>query len=96
MNSGLVSDRILWYYCGMSMNSGSQSENDLRSFRQHWLTRKGQLGDPILEASLTDSTPEERLAMVWPLTVQAWAFKGVDIAQSRLPRHLMCLKRRAG
>jgi hypothetical protein len=30
-------------------------------------------------------TPAERVAMVWTLTVQAWAFKGID-AESRMRR----------
>ena len=32
----------------------------------------------------TAATPAERLMMVWPLTIEAWAMQGVDIAQSRL------------
>ena len=29
---------------------------------------------------------EERLALVWPLTLDAWAFKGEPGAESRLPQ----------
>jgi hypothetical protein len=29
-------------------------------------------------------TPAERIALVWPLTVDAWAFKGEPVAESRL------------
>jgi hypothetical protein len=32
---------------------------------------------------------EERIALVWPLTVDAWAFKGERVAESRLPRHIV-------
>jgi hypothetical protein len=61
--------------------------------RSHWQVRIGSLSDRTLETSQATS-PEERLAMVWPLTVQAWAFRGVDIAESRLPRHRLCITRR--
>lgn len=42
----------------------------------------------------TAATPAERLSMVWPLTIEAWAMQGEDIAQSRLPRHVVHLERR--
>lgn len=42
----------------------------------------------------TAATPAERLMMVWPLTIEAWAMQGVDIAQSRLPRHVVHVERR--
>jgi len=32
---------------------------------------------------------EERVALVWPLTLDAWAFKGEPIAESRLPRYIV-------
>jgi deoxyribodipyrimidine photolyase len=32
---------------------------------------------------------EERVALVWPLTLDAWAFKGEPVAESRLPRHIV-------
>ena len=38
-------------------------------------------------------TMEERIAMVWPLTVDAWAFKGDPVAESRLPRHIVRILR---
>jgi hypothetical protein len=31
---------------------------------------------------------EERVALVWPLTLDAWAFEGEPVAESRLPRHI--------
>ena len=42
----------------------------------------------------TAVTPAERMLMVWPLTIEAWAMQGVDIAQSRLPRHVVHVERR--
>ena len=34
-------------------------------------------------------TIEERLSLVWPLTVDAWAFKGEPLVDSRLSRHIV-------
>lgn len=47
---------------------------------------------PLKEESLppTAATPAERLLMVWPLTIEAWALRGVDIAQSRF-RDMLCM-----
>lgn len=42
----------------------------------------------------TAATPAERLMMVWPLTIEAWAMQGVDITQFRLPRHVVHIERR--
>jgi hypothetical protein len=44
----------------------------------------------------TAATAAERLMMVWPLTIEAWAMQGEDIAQSRLPRHVVHVERRRG
>jgi hypothetical protein len=44
----------------------------------------------------TGATAADRLMMVWPLTIEAWAMQGVDIAQSRLPRHVVHVERRGG
>lgn len=49
-----------------------------------------------LDEELKDTTPAERLAMVWPLTVDVWAFMGYDIAESRLSRHIVRVLRRKG
>ena len=38
-------------------------------------------------------TMEERIALVWPLTVDAWAFKGDPVAESRLLRHIVRILR---
>jgi hypothetical protein len=39
-------------------------------------------------------TPGERIALVWPLTVDAWAFMGEPIGESRLPRDVGRVLRR--
>ena len=41
-------------------------------------------------------TPVERIESVWPLTLDAWEFTGTKDAESRLPRHLVSVRRRAG
>ena len=56
------------------------------------LYRMGE--EPTADDDLRHLKPEERMALVWPLTIQAWAFKGVDIAEQRLPRHVVRLVRR--
>jgi hypothetical protein len=43
---------------------------------------------------LKPTTPAERLAMMWQLTLDAWAFKGEPIAELRLPRHIVRVLRR--
>jgi hypothetical protein len=48
--------------------------------------------DPSDERVLS---PEERLALVWPLTVSAWAFRGISVADSdRLRRDVVRVIRR--
>ena len=39
-------------------------------------------------------TPEQRMELIWPLTVDAWAMMGEDIAEFRLPRHVVRVIRR--
>ena len=53
-----------------------------------------KLKDHGRESDLRDTTPAERIGMVWPLTVDAWAFMGEDITESRLPRHIVRVVRR--
>ncbi|HEY2412792.1 MAG TPA: hypothetical protein VGI40_11145 [Pirellulaceae bacterium] len=74
-------------------NTASASAAPEKATRTHWYIVHGQLGDQTLE-SVAASTPEQRLSLIWPLTIQAWAFKGIDVAESRLPRHLMRITRR--
>jgi hypothetical protein len=80
----------------MSVVPENESAEAAKAVRGQWLVRKGRLGDPELEAELTPTTPEERLAMVWPLTVQAWALRGEDVTQRRIDRSVVrvfCRKR---
>jgi len=41
-------------------------------------------------------TAAERVAIMWQLTRDAWAFQGTPIDESRLQRHLVRVLRRAG
>jgi len=56
--------------------------------------RKLRLGEEDELADYVALTPSERLAMIWPLTVQAWAFAGRDIRELRLSRSTVRVIRR--
>ena len=43
---------------------------------------------------LKNTTPTERWAMMWQLTLDAWAFKKEPIAESRLQRNIVRVFRR--
>ncbi len=58
------------------------------------LIRKSTLAQQGSEDDLSRLSPEERMEMVWPLTISAWAMKGEDIASQRLQRHVECVERR--
>lgn len=38
---------------------------------------------------LRNTTPAERWAMMWQLTLDAWAFKGEPVAEPGLHRHII-------
>jgi hypothetical protein len=59
-----------------------------RIVRVHKLTDQGK------EMDLNQTTPAQRLDMMWQLALDAWAFKGESLAESRLPRHVVCVVRR--
>lgn len=55
-------------------------------------TKLSEQGDDRLYyASLT---PEQRVAMVWPLTITAWKFRQPDGFEPRLSRHVARVERR--
>jgi hypothetical protein len=58
--------------------------------------RKSRLQDQGQDDDLRDTTPAERLAMLWPLTLSAWSFTGEPRAKSRLQRHIVHIQRRKG
>lgn len=53
--------------------------------RRDYPTRKRRLGEPE-EDDVLRLPAAERLAMVWPLTLQAWAFKTGTVDEPRLRR----------
>lgn len=46
------------------------------------------------ERDLQGTTAEKRIAMMWPLAIDAWAFTGEPVGESRLPRHVVRVERR--
>lgn len=54
------------------------------------------LTDHATDRDLPTTTQAERLAVMWQLTLDAWAFTGAPDAQSRLQRHVVRLVRRGG
>lgn len=56
------------------------------------ITLHGQDSD----SDLYSTTPSERIGMMWQVTLDAWAFKGESIAESRLPRHIVSIQRGEG
>ena len=45
---------------------------------------------------LKDYTPAERMAMVWPLTLDAWSLKDPFTVESRFQRHVIRIDRMDG
>jgi hypothetical protein len=64
--------------------------------RSHWQVRKSTLSEQGREDDLADASMEQRIGMVWQLTVDAWAMKGEDVTEQRLLRHVVSVKRRGG
>src|SRR5688572_9969851 len=62
--------------------------------RRHRVVRMRTLHDQGMEEDLNQTTPAQRLSMMWQLALDAWAFKGESLAESRLPRHVVCVVRR--
>lgn len=61
--------------------------------RSDWPVKVGRLSDLKPDLDPEPVTPEQGLDMIWPLTIDTWAFvKGTD-AESRLPRDVVHLVR---
>ncbi len=39
-------------------------------------------------------TPQERIGLIWELTVELWSLKGENIAERRLQRHITNIVRK--
>jgi hypothetical protein len=58
--------------------------------RSEWVGKRGmQEPDPYFAM-----TPEERILLVWPLTVSAWSFTGRPCDESRIRRDVEAFGRR--
>ena len=58
--------------------------------------RKSTLAEQGSERDHSDLSPEQRMALIEQLTIDAWAMRGENIAKQRLQRHVVCLERRGG
>ena len=52
-----------------------------------------RLGDNDDKALFATTTAGERLEMMWPLALDAWAMKGEPVDELRLPRHVVHIQR---
>ena len=57
------------------------------------IVHRTTLGQQGRDAGVPAATPVERIMMVWPLTLTAWAFKEPNVAQPRLQRIYTIIKR---
>lgn len=66
------------------------SEDEVRrSDRSNWPTRFIPLSEEGKDEDELALTPAERIEMMWPLAVCAWAMKGVDVSDARVERHIV-------
>lgn len=52
------------------------------------VTKLTTLAQQGRDAGVPNATPAQRLLMVWPLTLTAWAFKEPNVVQPRLQRNV--------
>lgn len=52
-------------------------------------TRVFRRGEPVPHDDYRSFSVEERLAMMWPLALEAWEFMGDPVREPRLPRHVV-------
>jgi hypothetical protein len=60
------------------------------------IVRKSTLAEQGNEDDLRDLSIEDRWNMMWQLAVDAWAFRGEDVAEQEFQRHVVSVERRAG
>jgi hypothetical protein len=61
--------------------------------RSHYPVRKVRLEDKEIGNDYSSFTPEERLAMVWTMTMQAWMFKEGIVEEPRMRRDVVHIVR---
>ena len=64
--------------------------------RDQMPVRIRKVGEETMVRELRALSPAERLGMMWQLAIDAWAFKGDPIAESRLQRHVVRILRGEG
>jgi hypothetical protein len=57
------------------------------------IERKSTLSDQGKEDDLRNTTIEQRWNMMWQLAVDAWAMKGINVAEQEFQRHVERLER---
>ena len=62
--------------------------------RSHWPVRKFKLGEEDDSDDYSRFTPSERVAMVWEITKDAWAFKDPNWRESEFRRDVVRIVRR--
>jgi hypothetical protein len=55
-------------------------------------TRKSRLQDQGNERDLRDTTPEQRIGMMWQLALDAWSISGADV-DAPMARHMVRIVR---
>lgn len=60
-----------------------------REARRSYAVRKSTLAEQDDSTDLKNTTAGERLGMMWQLSLDAWAFTGQPLAESRLSRHIV-------
>lgn len=55
--------------------------------------RKQRLKEQGKDEELKETTASEKMAMVWEITKDVWAFVGEKSAESRLSRHIVTIQR---
>ncbi|HEY2954567.1 MAG TPA: hypothetical protein VGK89_04910 [Candidatus Eisenbacteria bacterium] len=67
------------------------------SRRRQWNVRKFTLGNEPGDDLSASTTAEERLAMMWPLALEAWALSGARVPDyDRRNAPVRCLRSAAG
>lgn len=77
------------YYCGdLICYNPRMSQSDRHIVRKSTLAEQGQ------EDDLRNTTVEDRWNIMWQLAVNAWAMKGIDVAEQEFQRHVERFERR--
>lgn len=62
--------------------------------RINYRVKKTTLADHSSSADVASLTPHERLAMVWEITKDTWAFMGKPVDESPMEKHIVRVFRR--